>query len=218
MTRRLLIAGAALAVAAGCDVGGPEPNVSLERMLYQPKYDPYEENEFFADDKAMRTPPAGTVHRARPLAPALVVQGFDGDGWATEIPLSIDRSALARGRERFDIYCAVCHGRNGDGSSAVARSMALRPPTDLAAERIRSLPPGRIFHAVTTGYGFMPGYGDVLSVEERWAVVAYLQALQLSRGVPLAELPPPLRERGRRALAPVDAERVPAPPRGEERR
>ncbi len=95
------------------------------------------------------------------------------------------------------MYCAACHGLAGDGDSPVARNMALRKPPSLHEPRIRALPAGRLYAVVRDGYGLMPSYAEELSVGERWAVVAYVRALQLSQGARLAELPPELRSEAR---------------------
>jgi mono/diheme cytochrome c family protein len=97
------------------------------------------------------------------------------------------------GRAKFDVICAACHGVLGTGESVVAQNMALRRPTSLHEPYVRALPPGRIYQVIRTGYGVMPPYGPWLTVEERWGVVAYVHALQLSQGVEVTTLPPELR-------------------------
>jgi mono/diheme cytochrome c family protein len=166
----------ALAVAAtlGCDnrqaFHAPEPG--LERMLEQPRANPYSESSAFSDGRAMRTPPPGTRARG-----------------ATTVEPVIDRALLARGRVRFDIACAPCHGVLGDGQSVVATKMSLRRPPSLHEPRLRAYGPERIYDVIVTGYGLMPSYAAYLSVEDRWAVAAYVRALQLSRHATAADLP-----------------------------
>jgi mono/diheme cytochrome c family protein len=115
------------------------------------------------------------------------------------VPVTPD--LLLAGQARFETFCAPCHGVRGDGRSTVAANMDLRRPPPIAGRAARALPPGRIYQVVHEGYGLMRSYADdLLSPEERWAVVAYLMALDLSRGVPLSSLPPSLRAEAERHL------------------
>ena len=133
--------------------------------------------------------------------------------YVTEIPIRVDRSLLDRGQHGFDIYCATCHGLLGDGDSLVAQNMPLRPPPSLLTHQPHGtsevtgdagahdggghahLSAGHVFEVISQGYGFMPSYANELRVEERWAVVAYLEALRLSQSARVAELPASLRVR-----------------------
>lgn len=176
---RLLASVAIVAVATGCegmDLGwGP----NLERMIQQPKYEPYEQSDFFDDRLAMRPPPPKTVPMEALGAPG---------------PVPPTPELLALGRTRFDIYCGVCHGLLGDGSSPVAQNMQLRPPPSLHLPYIRTMPDTLLHQVVVQGYGIMPGYAMQLSHEEQWAVVVYIRALQMSRSVPIVQLPAAVRE------------------------
>jgi hypothetical protein len=107
--------------------------------------------------------------------------------------LPVTRELLERGRDRFAIFCAPCHGVTGDGDSDVAENMTLRKPPSIHDPSTRAFPPGRIFAAVTRGYGLMPSYAALLSIGDRWAVVAFIGALQLSQEIGRAELPDGLR-------------------------
>jgi mono/diheme cytochrome c family protein len=160
---------------AGCEGILPEPD--LERMKDQPNLRPYQRSEFFADERAMRAPPAYTVP-ARKDDPAP----------------SLDRALIERGRARFDIYCAACHGRRGDGQSEVSRNMELRKPPSLIIDPVRGFPDERILRVIREGYGLMPSYAAELSPEERFAVVSYLRALQLSQSIEIEKLPVEMRE------------------------
>ena len=165
----------------GCDVDRPwpEPEPGLERMARQERGAPYSANAFFADGKSMRTPPAGVVpyvkHAPEPRRAPL------------------DAKAMARGREHFRVICATCHGEAGDGESPVAEHLELRRPPSLHDPARRALSDDRLFQIIGEGYGLMPGYAGVLEPGERWAVIAYLRALQLSRRARLDELPVALR-------------------------
>lgn len=197
---------AALAVslfAAGCKGMDTGVHWDLERMLVQPRFRAFGESRFFADARMMRPPPDGAIPADPPprdvAAPGAMVAGSYRD----RIPVPVTMDLLRLGRERFDVVCAACHGVLGDGASAVAVHMTLRPPPPLLTANVRAMPVGRLFRIVEEGYGLMPSYADVLSPVERWAVVAYVRALQLSQSAALAELPPALRAEAIRALEPA---------------
>ena len=204
----------------GCQAGDPEaPSESwnLERMIQQRSYKAYEPTDLFPDGTVMRTPPAGTVPRERLLGPPELVDGMSGgisggtsgNAPVTTIPIRLSMKVLANGRHHFDILCAACHGRAGDGHSPVAEAMTLRKPPSLHEARIRKLPDGSIYRVIRDGYGMMPSYATDLTVRERWEVVAYVRALQLSRRASVAELPPALRRELESAApaAPTEAKR-----------
>lgn len=177
----------------GCDnreaFRKPEPG--LERMLQQPRANPYSESAAFADRRAMRTPPDGTLPRGRVTAANPLVETGKLDGrYAEKIAIPMSRELLERGRNRFEIQCAACHGILGDGNSVTATKMVLRRPPSLLSDDVRAYPPGRIYEVISVGYGLMPSYAPYLSVEERWAVVGYVAALQLSQHAGAKELPP----------------------------
>jgi mono/diheme cytochrome c family protein len=175
-------------VIAGCDI-------DFERMLDQPKAEPYEASRFFDDGQSMRHPPSGTVPVTRVTGPRELVTGRTAAGeYVGTVPVALDAALLDRGEDRFRIFCRTCHGALGDGVSAVAENMKLRRPPSLHEPRLQSFPPGRMFRVISEGYGLMPSYAESLSLQDRWAVVAFVRALQLSQDVPLAELPRPLRE------------------------
>ena len=195
MKAAALALAAALATTAceGPHLGSPW---DFERMLVQPRYDPYEASAFFADGMAMRRPPAGTVPWRSPDAPSPLLETPSGD----TIPVPVDDALLARGRERFDIVCSPCHGLDGRAETPVAQSMALRPPPSLHEPRLRALDAAALARVVAQGYGLMPSYAPLLDARDRWAVVAYVQALQLSQHAALAALPPDVRSEAERAL------------------
>ena len=178
-------------LGAGCSVEQTlvEPDPGLERMVDQPRYAPFGASAFFRDGRAMRAPPAGTVPVERRLVAAPVALGTENGRPVERVPRPVTRALLERGRERFDLVCATCHGVLGNGESPVARAMQLRRPPSLHASRLRDAPPGAIYRVVTEGYGLMPSFRDRLDVDERWAVVAYVRALQLSQFAPVASLP-----------------------------
>jgi mono/diheme cytochrome c family protein len=125
----------------------------------------------------------------------------------------VTRKLLDLGRKRYDITCGTCHGVLGDGDSIVARQMSLRPPPSL--HRYIEKPAGYIYEVATKGFGMMASYAAELTVEERWAVVAYIRALQLSQNTPAADLPADVRQRlesmPATGTAPAPAAPAPAP-------
>lgn len=164
----------------------------LDPMQQQQKYEAYQASTFHPDGVAMRHPPAGTVAHRSALPPE-VATGLGPDGLpVARAPIALDAKVLARGRTRFEILCAACHGVLGDGESQVALNMSLRRPPSLHA--YRDVPDGHVFRVITHGFGLMPSYAPELSVEDRWAVVAYVRALQLSQHARLDQLPPDARD------------------------
>ncbi|MFN7133670.1 MAG: c-type cytochrome, partial [Myxococcales bacterium] len=146
----------------------------INPMERQPKYLPYHQSEFFADGRAMRHPPQGTVPRQRSLTDPRLNAPHGPDGaWVSAVPVPMTMEMLRDGRKQFEIICATCHGLAGDGDSQVARNMAQRPAPSLHAV---DTTPGRVYAITRDGYGLMPPFGGELSVEQRWAVVAYVQA------------------------------------------
>lgn len=161
-------------------------------MQQQPKYMPLAVSAFFADGRAARPVPEGAIAIDEgDQNPALATGVVDGS-FVTTFPLKVDVDLLERGRERFDIYCSPCHGRIGDGRGMVALR-GFKIPADLNSERVRNAPPGYLYGVVANGYGAMPDYSYQLSVRDRWAVVAYLRALELSRQARLEDAPPDAR-------------------------
>lgn len=185
-----------LLFAFGCSQGRGEAGLrcisseDIDPLENQPRYGPYTENTFFADTRAMRPPPEGAVPREIvPRTSPFATGGTPDGGLLDTIPLPISAELLREGRTQFEITCAACHGLLGDGASVVASQMALRPPPSLLSDKVRSFPVGRIFRVATEGYGFMPGYRDQIPDRLRWAVVAYVRALELSQSAPLSTAP-----------------------------
>jgi mono/diheme cytochrome c family protein len=165
----------------------------LDPMQRQPKYEAYEASALFQDGMAMRHPPAGTVPFGK-LADPVVLTGLGPDGRPVErAPIPPTAALLSRGRSRFEVVCAACHGVLGDGRSQVAINMALRPPPSLHA--YRDVPDGHIYRVISDGFGLMPPFATELSVEDRWAIVGYVRALQLSQHAALEQVPPDARRR-----------------------
>lgn len=161
----LLILAAALAVA-GCD----------QRMIDQPKDKADGASALFANGQVNRTPPPGTIAR----------DAVFWDPQTAERP-AMSPALLQRGRERFDIFCAPCHSRTGDGDGMIVRR-GMPPPPSLYAASLRDAPDRHLLEVITNGYGAMYGYGDRVPPADRWAIAAYIRALQLSRSANLAQL------------------------------
>jgi mono/diheme cytochrome c family protein len=146
----------------------------IDALERQPKLLPYAASDLFPDGRAMRSPPLGAVPRERDLGEA-----------APDVTLAL----LQRGRDRFDVVCAACHGIAGDGDSLVARKMSLRAPPSLHEPRLKALTAEAIYRIISDGYGLMPSLTTELRPQDRWAVVAYLRALTQSQSLPFAEAP-----------------------------
>ncbi len=173
---RALIAGCALMIAGGigCTTSPERERVDFERMRVQQRYDLYGASRAFPNGAMMQHPPAGTVSRE---TAATAEAGAPADSLAS-IPMAVTPQLLARGRERFGIYCAVCHGPGGYGGSIVASNMGIPRPPSLRSAALRARPIGYVFYVATNGRGRMPAYAPQLSPADRWAVAAYIQQMQ----------------------------------------
>ncbi len=162
-------------------------------MHDQPRYEPLERTSFFEDRRSGRLQVAGTVARGELNEDAHLHTGLVGEDLATTLPFPLTRADLERGRERFDIMCSPCHGRVGDGDGMIVRRGFRRPPSYHTA-RLREMPPGHYFDVITNGFGAMGDFSDRLSVEDRWRIVGYIRALQLSQAAVVANLPSDVRQ------------------------
>ncbi len=159
-------------------------------MHDQPKYEPLEASAFFADGMASRHLPEGTVARGHLAADTVFHTGKDAAGAAVaELPMPATKQLLQRGHQRYDIFCSPCHGRLGDGQGMVARRGFKQPPS-FHEDRLRDSPVGYYVDVMTHGFGVMPSYAVAIPPEDRWAIAAYLRALQLSQRAHLADLTP----------------------------
>jgi mono/diheme cytochrome c family protein len=196
-------------------------------MDFQPKFKAQTPSTLFADGRSMRPRVRGTVARGQLNEDSRVHLGIassdeqpttnpgaTGKGseeadvaerdWVTDIPLPVTSELMDRGRERFDIHCAVCHGKAGQGNGlASLRALELEqgtwvPPTSIHAEHVREQPLGQLFNVITNGVRKMPAYGHQIPPEDRWAIVLYLRALQRSQHASIDDVPeeiqPTLRE------------------------
>jgi len=187
-------------IARARAVTSPEPRVHLIfDMDNQAKFRAQAANPLFADGRAMRAPVDGTVRFGDGAPDAELTTGRIGEQWVGVIPVPVTRQLLRRGHDRFDIFCAPCHGLSGYGNGPVAaRADALQegtwtPPSSFHTDLVRGRADGHIFNTITNGIRNMPAYGPQIPVADRWAIVAYVRALQLSQNGTVDDVPPDLR-------------------------
>jgi mono/diheme cytochrome c family protein len=205
-----LIAVISLAGFRGTHSAKPPIEIFVD-MVRNPRYDPQHESDFYADTRAARAPVAGTVPLGYTVPGAFLstgannnkldqdpagfsdgtdyyntgrINGFYGDG----IPLKVDRAVLERGQERFNINCAVCHGPVGLGNG-ITTQYGLVGVANFHDARIRTMPDGQIFNTITWGKNTMGAYGSNVSVEDRWAIISYIRALEKSDGASINDVP-----------------------------
>jgi mono/diheme cytochrome c family protein len=166
-----------------------------QNMHNQPKYIPLRESETFADGTSARPLPAHTVARGFLRADSGAFTGLARDGRpVTDFPLAVSREILVRGEQRYNIFCSPCHDRAGTGRGMVVRRGYKQPPS-FHIDRLRSSPVGYLYNVITEGFGVMPPYASQIPPEDRWAIVAYVRALQLSQNARLADLSPEERQK-----------------------
>ncbi len=157
-------------------------------MQDQPKYKPLAASTFFADGRSARPIPANTIARDELNDNDAFHTGEANGAFLDTIPLPIDLKLLERGHDRYNIFCSPCHGEVGDGLGMIARR-GFQIPANLHTDRLRSVPPGYIYQVITNGYGAMPDHRDQIPARDRWAIVAFVRALQLSRHATVADVP-----------------------------
>jgi mono/diheme cytochrome c family protein len=179
-----LVLGAAAGGATGCN----------QMMNDEPRYKPLAASDFFADGQSARPRVAGTIaHGHLRLDEAFYTGRVNGAAVAT-FPVPVTRDLLARGQQRFDIFCSPCHGRAGNGDGMVVQRGFKAPPS-YHIDRLRDAPVGHFFDVMTNGLGAMVSYRSRVSPMDRWAIAAYIRALQLSQLAPLADVPDEQRRR-----------------------
>ncbi len=170
----------AMAAAMGC----------RQDMQDQPKFIPLRPSEFFADGRSERPLIQGTIARGHLDDDAAFYTGKGPDGRFIEtFPFPVTRGVIERGQERFNIYCAPCHDRLGNGMGMIVRRGYRKPPS-YHIDRLRTVPNGYIYDVITNGFGAMPDYAAQIEARDRWAIVSYVRALQLSQNAPLHDVPP----------------------------
>jgi len=199
--RALLLAMTLATLAAGC-IGGESdkpPIVGIRNMYNQPRYDTQERQPFFADQRSMRPEVPGTVSREMERGiDAATGRGAQSKAWIDQVPERViatsggREAVLARGQDRYNIYCAPCHAVAGNGQGMVSRRAAALGATALVApsfhdDRLRHIPDGQLYATITNGVRNMPSYAHNIPVDDRWAIVLYVRALQLTQA-PVAAL------------------------------
>jgi cytochrome c553 len=164
-------------------------------MFNQPRYKTYAADPFFPDGSSARPLPPHTVARGHAELDTEYYQGQTEDGKLVEaFPMPVTRATLDRGRQRFEIYCAECHGRTGEGNGMIVQRGFPQPPS-YHIDRLRKAPVGYLYHVITDGYGVMYPYAAIVQPSDRWAIVAYIRALQLSHDATLNDVPPDQRDK-----------------------
>lgn len=189
---RAALAGLCWVLLAGCrgQTSSDPPIALLRDMFNQDRYGAQAESQLFADRRTMRTPVKGTVPREREIEPE-IGRGrlVDDSGYVAEVPPAVvqrlggARPMIARGLERYGIYCSPCHDGTGAGRGTVILRSGWQPaPPTFHQERLRQMPDGQLFATITHGVRTMPSYGASIPVNDRWAIVSYVRALQLAQG------------------------------------
>lgn len=164
-------------------------------MYDQPRYEPLEASSTFENGQSARQPVAGTVARGMLHEDRQYYTGIEGDSvFTNSFPFEVTMEVLERGRDRYNIYCTPCHDRVGTGRGMVVRR-GFKQPTSYHDDRLRRQPAGYFFDVITNGFSTMPSYARQIPVQDRWAIVAYIRALQMSQYARVSELPAEIRTR-----------------------
>jgi hypothetical protein len=156
-------------------------------MYDQVKKEPLEGSTFFEDGRSARPLVAGTIARGQLETETPMFTGKENGQFVSELPMPVTQTLLERGQSRFNIYCTPCHGSVGDGDGMIVSRGFKRPPS-FHIGRLRGEPVGHFFDVMSHGFGAMPSYGKRISPEDRWAITAYVRALQLSQFAPADSL------------------------------
>jgi len=157
-------------------------------MHDSPRYRPYRGSDFYADGSSARPLVEGTVARGFLREDTLLNEGKVNGQQATTFPFPITRADLDRGEERYNIYCSPCHGRTGEGNGMVVQR-GFKTAASYHVDRLRNAPLGYLFDVMTNGFGAMPDYKAQIPVDDRWRIVAYIRALQLTHNASAADVP-----------------------------
>lgn len=170
---------AAALLAAGCRAD----------MQDQPRMFPQRGSDFFADGRSVRPQVENTVARGQLYQDSYFYTGLDGGKEGNALPFAVTPAVLERGQERYNVYCTPCHSRVGNGEGMIVQR-GYRPAGNFHTERLMNAPLGHFFNVITNGYGAMPEYASQVAPVDRWAIVAYIKALQLSESATMADVPP----------------------------
>jgi mono/diheme cytochrome c family protein len=192
----LVLAGVSL-LSIGC---------SRLDMQDQPKYKSQRPSDFFVDGRSDRPELEGTIARGQLDEDVAFYEGEDAAGKdIAEFPIAVDKAVIQRGQQRYDIYCAPCHGRLGNGMGMIVQRGFKQPPS-YHIDRLRNAPVGHYFDVITNGYGAMLNYAQQIQVRDRWAIIAYIRALQYSQNANVNDLPVEARAQIPAAGQPMSAE------------
>lgn len=169
-------------------LAGCSQNMTWQAMGTNPRYNPLAPSDFFADGQAARQFAPDTVARGHTQDDTLLFTGKLNGQDSTQLPYPVSAEMLTRGEERFNIYCAPCHGRTGYGNGMIVQRGFLAPPS-FHIDRLRQASVGYLFGVITNGFGAMPSYAAQIPVNDRWAIIAYVRALQLSQHATIDDVP-----------------------------
>ena len=158
-------------------------------MHIQPRENPLAKSDFFADQRSARPIVEGTVARGQLREDTYFYTGKNGSNPGDVMPFPVTKEVLERGQERYNIYCAPCHSRVGDGNGFIPSRGFTRVPPSYHIPRLQKAPVGYFFDVITNGFGIMPDYASQIAPEDRWKIVAYIRALQLSQNATSADVP-----------------------------
>lgn len=196
MKKIWVVVFSASVILSGCVRGLPKedpPIRLLQNMYSQEKYKPQSQNPFFEDGSAMRMPVSGTVARGYLRDDVAYYEGKTKEGDTLRVaPVAYTMETMLRGQERYNIYCAPCHSRVGDGKGTVVERGYTPAPT-YHDNRLRNVPDGHLYLVISNGIRNMPSYRSQIPVEDRWAIVAYIRALQRSQHASIADVPESMR-------------------------
>ncbi len=204
-----MLGGALLALLAvvGC----------REDMQNQPRFKPLRQSDFYSDGRSARPLVQNTIARGELRADTYFYTGMINGQPGTVMPFPVTADVLDRGQQRFNIYCAPCHSRLGDGNGMIVQRGYRRPPS-FHIDRLRNAPVGHFFDVITNGFGAMPDYAQQVPPRDRWAIISYIRALQLSQNATMADVPagepvpsPPPEQPGTQATGAAPPSR-PVPP------
>lgn len=193
-SKKLLLALPVAALLTGC----------RQDMHDQPKFKALGGTSFFPDGRASRPLIDGTIARGKLRTDTRMFQGKEGDAFVTEIPMPVTKTFVERGQQRFEIYCAPCHGRLGDGEGLVSQRGFKHPPS-YHSDKMRNQPVGYYYDVISNGFGAMASYASRVPTADRWAIIAYIRALQLSQNATIDDVPPAERANLDRPAAPAAA-------------
>ena len=175
--------GATLLLAAALTTG------CYQKMGNHPAYDPYEQSDFFANKSSARPLVEGTIARGTLRHDTHLFTGRVNNQLATAFPFPVTKEVLDRGEQRFNVYCSMCHGRTGEGDGMIVLR-GYKKPRSYHVDELKQQPVGYFVDVMTNGFGVMPSYAAQVPAEDRWAIAAYIRALQISQSATVMDIPP----------------------------